>query len=154
MHKLNTGRPSRDTRSEEDLQRGPPAQDSVGRAFFAPPPPSHLSSSTRMQHGHTNRTVSRTAAATLANSRRRVAGTRLHLVRRHIGMDEPPPTFCPSGGGLMALLTAMDARRAGGPSAVPPVEAPPDDQATHDDEVPPAAQVCVQCLENWKFRIG
>jgi hypothetical protein len=139
MHKLNTGRPSRDTRSEEDLQRGPPAQDSVGRAFF-PKPPSHLSSPTRMQHGHTNRTV--------ASSRRRVAGTRLHLVRRHIGMDEPPPTFCPSGGGLMALLTAMDARRAGGPSAVPPVEAPPDDQATHDDEVPPAAQVCVQCLEN------
>jgi hypothetical protein len=51
-------------------------------------------------------------------------------------MDEPPP-FYPSGSGLMALLTAMDERHAGGPSVVPlveaaaqvpPVEAPPNDQ--------------------------
>jgi hypothetical protein len=44
--------------------------------------------------------------------------------------DGEPPPFSPSGGGLMALLTAMDVRRGSGPSAVPPGEAPPEDEVT------------------------
>jgi hypothetical protein len=69
------------------------------------------------------------------------------------GMDEPT-TFCPSGGGLMALLTAMDARHVGGPRVqartaveataaahVPRVEAPSDNlvpplQPTSQDDGP------------------